>query len=124
MPRPSRPWWRSSRGEWCAWVRGRQRRLGVRDPADRAAAEEALQRILAALPVTPPAPAALPADPVARARALVGELLLVLRGLPDLDSRERRETQLRCLLVDLSVLPAAAEPVPTPVPAPVVSAAG
>lgn len=83
-----------------------------------------MERIKAALPAASPVPAALPADPVERARALALELLAALRELPEFDARERRLTQLRLLLVDLEVLAMAAEPVPTPTPAPAVLVAG
>lgn len=101
MARTAKPWWRADRREWFVWFRGRQVRLGVRDPADRPAAEAALAQLREGLPVIVPAIAG---DPVRRAVALARELLAGLRELPELDNRERRAMQLRLLLIDLEPL--------------------
>ena len=49
MARRSTPWFRAGRGEWFTTINGRQVPLGVRDPADEAAALAALEVLLAAL---------------------------------------------------------------------------
>src|SRR5689334_4511911 len=98
MSRKAAPWFRTGRG-WHATVGGRKVPLGVKDPNDRSAAEAAFRRLAGAAE-----PRAAPADPAARALGLVRELLAVLPAVPGLDNRDRRETSLRVLLIDLDVL--------------------
>lgn len=47
MPRRAGPWYRTARRQWFAEVSGRQFPLGIFDPADRAGAEAAFQKLLA-----------------------------------------------------------------------------
>lgn len=46
MPRVTKPWYRAERKQWFAYIRGRQRPLGIADPEDQAGAEVAYQRLM------------------------------------------------------------------------------
>lgn len=67
MGRPSKPWYRSARGEWYGTVQGRQVGLGVTDPVALGAAWEALKHLLGgAAPAAATPPRVSAGDAVAR----------------------------------------------------------
>ena len=61
MPRPNKPWFRTSKGTWYARVNGRMTSLGIRGRENRRAAYEAWHKLMCG--AQPAAPEVIPPDP-------------------------------------------------------------